>query len=276
MTTAAAAAKCKGKILFLHGYTQLASIFYAKSLALRKKLMKMGYKVIYLQGPLKLTGVDLPNALGDFNTIVKEEDDNNLRAWWVKKLHTNNNIDLTEAFTTVEDYVKHQKLIDDPDMKVQEETEEEKKLPIVGLVGFSQGAAMAGLLAATWEKLYNVTPLKFCVLYSGFKLDTAKTSGNHQYDGYYPEKLPEDLKLLHVYGELDTVVEEARSLSLYNYYKSQLTLLKHPGGHFVPNSKLYVDQVTNWLQLVENGPVEKKEDQSLDDIMSMMDNLGKA
>lgn len=267
----------KGKILFLHGYTQSASIFYAKSLALRKKLIKLGYKVVYLQGPLKLTGVDLPQSLGEFNTVVKDDEDNNLRAWWVKKQHTNDNIELLAAFDVIRNYVDKQELIEDPDMDVTPETEEEKQLPIVGLVGFSQGAAMAGLVALTWKETFGKPDLKFCVLYSGFKLDTSANSGNEQYAKYYAKTLPEPLRLLTVYGELDTVVEETRLLSLYNYYKSQLDLLKHPGGHFVPNSKLYVEQVCNWIEgLDAPKPEEKKKEESLDDLLDMMDNLGKA
>lgn len=266
----------KGKILFLHGYTQLASIFYAKSLALRKKLTKLGYKVVYLQGPLKLTGVDLPQSLGDFNTVVKDDEDNNLRAWWVKKKHTNSDVDMLAAFDTIRNYVDKQELIEDPDMKDTTETEEEKKLPIVGLIGFSQGAAMAGLVALTWKETFGKPDLKFCVLYSGFKLDTSESSGNEQYAKYYADKLPGSLKLLTVYGELDTVVEEERLLSLYNYYKLQLDLLKHPGGHFVPNSKVYVEQVCNWIESLDAAKPEEKKEESLDDLLDMMDNLGKA
>ena len=80
-------ANYKGKILFLHGYTQSASLFYAKTSALRKKLMKLGYKCVYLNGPYVLTPADLPStdSLSKFGSSTKT-DEMTYRAWWVKKM----------------------------------------------------------------------------------------------------------------------------------------------------------------------------------------------
>ncbi|KAK6456984.1 dihydrofolate reductase [Scheffersomyces xylosifermentans] len=277
----------KGKILFLHGYTQTSSIFYAKTSALRKRLTKLNYKSVYLNGPLKLTPADLPSndELSKFNTVVaSDSEETNYRAWWVKPHKSNDGIDLEEGIATIRNYIKNGVIIPDEDMKEEPETEEERKLPIAGVVGFSQGAALGGIIAHKFKELFDTPSPKFFILYSGFKLDTSKSSGNDKYESHYPD--PEesiDFKFLHVYGELDTVVDETRALSLYEATKSSSDLLKHPGGHFVPNSKLFIDQVTNWIQITEKEDEEgkgnneqKKEEDDLDSLMDMMDNLGKA
>ncbi|RCK65024.1 Family of serine hydrolases 3 [Candida viswanathii] len=278
----------KGKILFLHGYTQSASLFYAKTSALRKKLIKLGYKCVYLNGPYVLTPADLPSgdSLSKFGSSTNT-DEVIYRAWWVKKEATNDNIDVDDSIQTIKNYIDSGEVIPDEDLKTEPETEEERKLPVVGIIGFSQGAAFGGLIAHKFHELFETEPLKFVVLYSGFKLDTSKKAGNHKYDSHYPQTEEEvvnsHFKYLHVYGELDTVVEEARAYTLYDLTKSSSELLKHPGGHFVPNSKLYVDQVTNWIQAnlekkEEEEPetkVEEKKD-DIDSLLEMMDNFGKA
>lgn len=279
MTTKQAKA-LKGRILFLHGYTQSSSIFYAKTSALRKKLKKMDYLPVYLEGPLKLTPADLSSidSFSKFSSVGStEEDATNYRSWWTKKSTNNNEIDLTDAIKCINDYIKDGKIISENEENKQV-SKEEMDLPIVGVVGFSQGAALGGLIIHKFKELFGVDTLKFSVLYAGFKLDTSSNSGNEKYADYYPpSKDTGCVKLLHVYGELDTVVDETRILSLYEATKSSSDILKHPGGHFVPNSKPMVDQVTNWIHNANSSPVEEKKDENdLDSLMDMIDNLGKA
>ncbi|KAK6461601.1 dihydrofolate reductase [Scheffersomyces coipomensis] len=278
-----------GKVLFLHGYTQSSSIFYAKTSALRKRLTKLNYKSIYLNAPLKLTPAQLPSsdALSKFASVVNngEEDDTEYRAWWVKPHNNNDSINLEESIETIKNYIDKGEIIPDPDLKQDEDDDDDKKLPIVGIIGFSQGASLAGILIHKFEQLFNIPPPKFIIMYSGFKLDTSVKSGNSKYEGYYTteDKVEKGFKYLHIYGELDTVVDETRSLSFYNITTENSQLLKHPGGHFVPNSKIYIDQVTNWIQVVtkeeeeEVPKVEKKGDEDdIDSLLDMIDNLGKA
>lgn len=274
----------KGRIIFLHGYTQTSSIFYAKTSALRKKLQKLKYKSVYLNGPYKLTPAQLPSndALSKFNSVVPEdEEDTNLRAWWIKKDYYKDAVEISLAVDTIKDYINNGKIIPDDDSTEDEKAndDDDSNIPIVGIIGFSQGAALGGLLAHDFKDIFGIE-LKFAVLYSGFKIDTSKESASSQYDKYYTQDggQSDNFKLLHVYGELDTVVSEERSVSLYNHSKTNSDILKHPGGHFVPNSKLLIDQVTNWIlhTEIEQQPEQPKEEDSLDDLMDMMDNLGKA
>lgn len=270
----------KGKILFLHGYTQNASLFYAKTSALRKKIIKLGYKCQYLNAPYVLTPSDLPttDSLSKFGS--SDQNDVTYRGWWVKLVKTNDGINMDDSIKALKRYIHQGEMIpDDEGEPLGKEDEDDAKLPIVGLVGFSQGAAFAGLVAEKFGELFDTTPLKFVILYSGFKLDTSKKSGNEQYSHFYELKL-DSLRYLHVYGELDTVVAEDRSLSLYNITKDKSDLLKHPGGHFVPNSKVYIDQVVNWIQghsmVKKEEEEEEKKVDDIDSLLEMMDTIGKA
>lgn len=273
--------KFKGKILFLHGYTQSSSVFYAKTSALRKKLLKLNYKSVYLNGPTKLTPADLPStdSLSKFNTVISDDEETNYRSWWIKPHNTNDGIDLSEPVAEIKNYIEKGEIIPDNDLVQETESEEERRLPIVGIIGFSQGAALAGLLSHKFKDLFGVDSLKFVILYSGFKIDTSEKSGNTKYKDYYPvdNRESDQFKLLHIYGELDTVVHEDRVLSLYEITKANSDILKHPGGHFVPNSKLMVDQATNWVvHTMENKQEISKPEDDLDSLMDMMDGLGKA
>lgn len=273
--------KFKGKILFLHGYTQSSSVFYAKTSALRKKLLKLNYKSVYLNGPTKLTPADLPStdSLSKFNTLISDDEETNYRSWWIKTHNTNDGIDLSEPLAEIKNYIDKGEIIPDNDLVQETESDEERRLPIVGIIGFSQGAALAGLLSHKFKDLFGVDSLKFVILYSGFKIDTSEKSGNAKYKDYYPADNGESdqFKVLHIYGELDTVVHEDRVLSLYEITKDNSDILKHPGGHFVPNSKLMVDQTTNWIvHIMENKQEISKPEDDLDSLMDMMDGLGKA
>ena len=127
---------------------------------------------------------------------------------------------------------------------------------IDGVIGFSQGAAGAGMVASllepnrpaafaaikkpnpealaypeSWERLREEIgqgPLKFAVSYSGFY------SPNELYRGFYEPKI--GTPMCHFIGSLDSVVEESRSLALLDVCVDARKVY-HPGGHFVPAGK---------------------------------------
>lgn len=126
-----------------------------------------------------------------------------------------------------------------------------------GVIGFSQGAAAAAMVASLLEpgriaafaeaqklkdgmpypssfltspsssEMIN-PPLKFAVSYAGF-------FAPHQlYQAFYEPKI--STPTLHVIGSLDSVVEEFRSTALVRSCEKK-TVVYHPGGHFVPIGK---------------------------------------
>lgn len=267
----------KGRIIFLHGLTQSASVFYAKTLALRKKLAALGYSSVYLNGPFKLMPAQLPFSdwASRFGAVEAQDDEEaNYRGWWTKD--GKEKYEIETAIAAVKDYIDNGTIVEGSaeDARVAL-PDTGNSLPIVGVIGFSQGAALASALVDLCEELLGVQ-LKFAVLYSGFKIDTKALP---QYADKYTADggKSTDAKLLHVIGELDTVVGEDRAFSFYDITKLNSELLKHPGGHFVPNSKLMVERVTNWIQSVDadadEKPVEQPED-TVDDLLAMIDKLG--
>lgn len=268
-----------GQVLLLHGYTQNALTFYAKTSALRKKLQSMQLKCVYLNGPIKLTTDQFPSsdALSKFGA-AQGNDDISYRGWWVKD--KDGRYDLEESIATIKRYVDHGEILRDnkteQDDDATEKLDDFADIPIVGLIGFSQGACLGGALLEKSPQLFGFQ-LQWAVLYSGFRIDTS-SKGMPQYAEYYSQDNGSSslARMLHVVGELDTVVGEDRAYTLYEVSKENSHILKHPGGHFVPNLKLMIDHVTGWIAQGDNGDKkeEKSEANSIDDIMSMMDKVG--
>lgn len=132
--------------------------------------------------------------------------------------------------------------------------------PFDGVVGFSQGGAAAGMVAAmlepgrreafnarekeggmAWPDSFSKSeeaeaeaalihpPLKFAASYSGFAPQPVPAL----YRAFYEPKIA--TPMLHFLGEVDTVVEESRSLALVDVCVDA-RVTRHPGGHFLPAS----------------------------------------
>lgn len=259
----------------LHGFVQSGKIFSSKTGGLRKSLKKMGYELYYPTAPL---------------TVDKQ---------MIKKLHRSENedgkeeIDIASEFSTsnTTDDLNGWYIRDGPglsDFKVEQITLDYlhdyvvQNGPFEGLVGFSQGAGLAGYLLTNFNGILNLSPeqqppLKFFISFSGFKFEPKR------FQKSYIKKV--SVPSLHVQGELDTVVTEARSGALFDCFEeNSRALLKHPGGHFVPNSKPFVMQVCGWIQSVMSPESNKdslsssqeREKPDLDeDLLSMIDSIGK-
>lgn len=271
--------KAKRKVLMLHGFVQSGKIFSSKTGGLRKSLTKLGYELYYPTAPILVSKRNLiaahgsneehddslPDLASEFNTLNTT---NEIYGWWTRKGPDMMDYEIEEG--TI-DYLRNYII---------------ENGPFQGIVGFSQGAGLAGYLLTNFNELLNLTKeqqpdFKFFISFSGFKLE--------------PERFQESYSMnlirvpsLHVQGELDTVVVESRLVQLYDScQKDNRMLLKHSGGHFIPNSKAFVTQVCNWLQMTsENMPASSRtitsssrtdsEKPSLDDdLLNMIDSLGK-
>lgn len=269
----------KARVLFFHGYAQSASVFYAKSLALRKKLQSLGYKCIYLNGPAELTPAHLPSADSLSKYGAATGDDTTVyRGWW--KSDYDGKFEVESAIDSVKKYIDSHQIVsgseEDAKLNRDVDPETDKELPITGLVGFSQGAAFIGILLAQFKELLGIEEPEFAVLYGGFKLTAEKAPDVQKYYVSENEKVLKT-RLLHVVGELDTIVAEDRAYTLHDHLRDSLTLLKHPGGHFVPNSKIMINQVVAWIQdsePKEETSVKKEDATSVDDLMAMLDKIG--
>ncbi|CAR25698.1 hypothetical protein ZYGR_0A02640 [Zygosaccharomyces rouxii] len=251
------------KILMLHGFVQSGKIFSSKTGGLRKTLNKIGYDLLYPTSPMGITKEELmaqhnikpgedsdKEVASQFNTTTDGQDV--YYGWWKRSSSCFQDFDIGQD---VWDYLRGYIL---------------ENGPFEGIMGFSQGGAFAGYLLTNFHKLLNLTyeqqpPLKFFVTFSGFRLEASQFQSDY-------DKQPLSVPSLHVQGEQDTVVSEARILSLYNScQEDKRTLLRHPGGHYVPNSKQYVSQVCNWIQWIESQGKTSSQEESKDDAPKKQD-----
>lgn len=136
-----------------------------------------------------------------------------------------------------------------------------------GVVGFSQGGAMAALVAAaleypgdggkqqrevppataeyTWDWVASLRranggrPLKFAVVYSGFFAPPPELGWL-----YEPKLRTPTLQFI---GSLDTVVEEGRSRGLVARSEDPVVVV-HPGGHYVPVNREWVTPLVGFVR----------------------------
>ena len=291
----------KLKILMLHGFTQSGPLFHAKTRALEKNLEKAfppfpkpghlplypgGITLTYPTAPIKLAAADIPGFDVDGAGADDEKEDPEAYAWWRRKgdgepFHYEG-IELGLAH--IADIL-------------------ESSGPYDGVIGFSQGAAAAGMVASllepgrraafeeqqrkggmrypdSWTRdtgfVEDVVqaPMRFAVSYSGFG-----ASNNELYLGFYEPKIR--TPMLHFLGSVDTVVEESRSLRLVDACVDGRggegggggggvpRVVYHPGGHFVPSSqKQYLASLVAFIRETcggeENGKTEKEEEKAED------------
>lgn len=265
------------KLLMLHGYTQSGPLFHAKSRALVKHIQKAfplhDVSVSYPTGPLHLKPSDIPGHEPSTSSPTAEEDIEAF-GWWRR--------------SNTADPPLYQGLEDGLDAVAKVLSSEG---PFDGAIGFSQGAALAAMVAAlldpgrresfarfaadatggatgipypdSFAKLQHA-PLKFALCYSGFR------APGPRYRGFYEEPAIRT-PVLHVLGSLDAVVEEARSRALIEACGGEPEkdglVVWHPGGHFLPSQRPYLDAAVQFIRAQlergadgRNGDVKDEED----------------
>ncbi|KAF7718776.1 Uncharacterized protein PECH_004237 [Penicillium ucsense] len=264
------------RILMLHGYTQSGPLFHAKSRALVKHIQKNfpSHEVLasYPTGPLKLRPSDVPGYEPSEGNGANDEDE--IEAYgWFRRSNTSD----PPLYQGLEDGLA----------TVAKVLSEEG--PFDGVIGFSQGAAMVGMVAGLLETGrqeafahfehhdsggaagipypasfaapdFQHPPFKFAVAYSGFR------SPGPRYRGFY-ENPPLQTPMLHVLGSLDAVVEDSKSRALIDACagkpEADGLVVWHPGGHFLPSQRPYLDGVVRFIreQLEKNDGKKKTEEE---------------
>jgi fermentation-respiration switch protein FrsA (DUF1100 family) len=98
-----------------------------------------------------------------------------------------------------------------------------------GLLGFSQGAALGGLLGHMQHNGSLAFTFDFCILVSGFVPDRLRERFDCAPEGGLR------VASLHVVGEKDALVPPAGCLELAGRFRAP-SVLRHPGGHFLPHT----------------------------------------
>jgi len=109
-----------------------------------------------------------------------------------------------------------------------------------GVFGFSQGAALAGLLTAVQESAGAPARFHFgfAVMVGGFTSDLPKHAELFRHKLTTPS--------VHVIGRRDVVVPGKDSLRLADRFVSPL-ILEHPGGHVVPGHDAVAGPIAKFL-----------------------------
>ena len=252
------------RILMLHGYTQSGPLFNAKTKALEKFLRKTfpGVTLSYPTGPMKLRASDIPG----YDSTKADEDNGEPEAygWWSRSNTSEppEYVGLEDGLSTVANTLQTEG-------------------PFDGVMGFSQGGALAAMVTSLLEgdarkeafksaqsksrlampfpsSFVNLShpPLKFCVIYAGF------VAPGDRYTAFYEPQLR--TPACHFIGSLDTVVEEARTDRLVDATggAKKTTVVVHSGGHFVPNNRQYIDAVVAFVKAktTDSGGISNKEE----------------
>lgn len=226
-----------GCILMLHGYKQSDTIFYKKTSGLRKHLTKhCNYELFYPCGQLKIEA----HQAGDHTGVEDQPDTVDMYSWLYRDNVTgiskiSNDLSVAPLFKYVEENI----------------TAKGKKL--VGIIGFSQGACFTSVLIEYYSHLDILENLKFGIMFSGFHLPEESILKESVNKVIETKNREESLKSLHVMGTLDTVVEDSKTLGLFEHYEKKhgsenTELLKHLGGHYVPNNKAFLLKVATWIE----------------------------
>jgi fermentation-respiration switch protein FrsA (DUF1100 family) len=109
---------------------------------------------------------------------------------------------------------------------------------IDGIFGFSQGAALTGLLAALRDCSPAPLPFEFAIMVGGF------TSTMPQHADLFRHKLT--VPSVHVTGRADTIVPRRDSLLLADRFADPL-VIDHPGGHVIPGDSAVTAPIAGFL-----------------------------
>ncbi|KAG4033048.1 hypothetical protein MFRU_005g00660 [Monilinia fructicola] len=275
-TTPAESGPRKLKILMLHGYTQSGPTFNSKTKALTKLLTRQfppthpiypgGIQLLYPTAPIPLLPADIPGYTPSSDPALVPND---AFGWWKRETGGARYTGIESGLETIASTILSAGGID-------------------GVIGFSQGACAAYLVASLLEpnresafahqqalspstalpypqsfrnlkSQLHQPPLKFCISYSGFYAP---------YEGYQAFfNPPLKTRILHVIGSLDSVVEESRSTALVEACEEETReVCYHPGGHFVPMGKEFGNVAVGFMVrcLEEKKPVAEESVEDMD------------
>lgn len=225
----------KLRILCLHGFRQNASGFKGRTGSLAKKLKNIA-ELVFIDAPHELqfiyqTETPPPGTCNKkFAWLVSPDFDKPSETGWKEAqcqfdpLQYQNQ---TEGFERSLSYLKNAFA---------------EKGPFDGILGFSQGAAMAAAVCGKQEQLLGEIDFRFCVLCSGFTplpLLEKKKQGSI--------KCPS----LHIFGSQPgkdrQIVTQASSDLAGLFDDGCATIIEHEFGHIIPTKSPYIDEIKAFL-----------------------------
>ncbi|KAK1564367.1 hypothetical protein Q3G72_001690 [Acer saccharum] len=113
--------------------------------------------------------------------------------------------------------------------------------PFDGILGFSQGAAMAASICALRERLKGELDFRFGILCSGYALPSTEIQ---------PGSI--NCPSLHIFGsdlgkDRQTANQASRDLAMA-FENGCYAIIEHDCGHFIPTRSPYIDEIKGFLQ----------------------------
>lgn len=239
------------RFLCLPGYFQGGQVFAEKTSEFRKILTKYpGYEIDYLDPPIVIPRKEcLSFSIGATEEAAEKKwkqlvARNTNRCWgdWQDGIYKL----FEESYAYVVNHIK-------------------QNGPYDGIIGFSQGAAMAALVASSTH-LTGLEAFKVAVLFSGYAFTVAnfpvseeemtelfehyavRTTLNEKYVRLYSNRGSMKTSVITVYGTEDGVVPPVRSQFLASLYGDKSTIFVHDGGHYVPKKKQILDPIVEKIR----------------------------
>ncbi|KAL8292138.1 hypothetical protein RQP46_001604 [Phenoliferia psychrophenolica] len=190
--------KAPMRVLMLCGYLQTASIFSGRLGNLRKAVKGFA-ELTFIEPPFIIDGDDNPDKEAPPLDTLKPEE--RPRGWWMMRGEAGR-----KAYTNFDECLEYvRKVLDEQG-------------PFDAVLGFSQGAGCAAIVAALLEKptlhpaFATCTHPRFSILF----------------------ETPCHTPSLHIIGKQDMLVTEDRSLALAKAF-TEARIEFHDGGHFIPS-----------------------------------------
>lgn len=237
----------KLRILCLHGFRQNASSFKGRTASLAKKLKNMA-ELIFVDAPHELPFIYLHSPPDQNCESVQSEGslpfiNCNRKFAWLVAADYNGKSDAEWKMAKVPfDTAQYQQQTEAFDESLQRlKTIFLQAGPFDGILGFSQGAAMAALVCAQQRKLKGEIDFKFAILCSGFAVNMSEYS-----EGSI------SCPSLHIFGNTegnDRQIESCASRHLVSFFdRGCSVIIEHDLGHIIPTRSPYIDEIKDFLR----------------------------
>ncbi|GLT88434.1 hypothetical protein SLE2022_064610 [Rubroshorea leprosula] len=238
----------KLRILCLHGFRQNSSSFKGRTASLAKKLKSLA-ELVFVDAPHELPFVYQPSSTEpDGSSSLASQNpppSENCRrkyAWLVAPDFIEKNDTEWKIANHPFDALQYQGQTDGFDLSLSYlKRVFSEEGPFDGILGFSQGAAMAASICARRERLKGEIDFRFAILCSGFALQIPEL-----------DQGTINCPSLHIFGSepgKDRQITSQASRNLATLFEDGCSVvIEHESGHIIPTRSPYIDNIKNFLQ----------------------------
>lgn len=240
----------KLRILCLHGFRQNASGFKGRTSSLAKKLKNIA-ELVFVDATHELPFI-YQAPLSDENHSCHSSASEQISppsnhcsrkfAWLVDADYNGKHDTEWKMAKSPFDSLQYQQQTEGFERSIEYlKTVFSEKGPFDGILGFSQGAAMAALVSAHREEFKGEIDFRFVILCSGFCVNMG---------GYEEGSI--NLPSLHIFGHKegkDRQIDCEASKQLTSLFENGCSvIIEHDSGHIIPTRSPYIGEIKDFLQ----------------------------